>query len=571
MKFIPLLLLSIIVFSCKKLELTKISTSFWNPKLAVPIAYGSFTINDILKQADSIDKYIGVSDKNVLQLSTSQSIKGFSLLNAVKIPPFESLPTQTIYSFDKMKATDIDLINSIANLNANKRINFSKILLGIDPKTKLDLAVPLDFSGGDLPAGFRVDKLKFAKGKIKLNVVEGLPHKTILKILFNDIQKDGKMLVDSLVYDPSNKKPLELNLANCLADFSKDSLHFKISEIIIIPNATGVINSTDKLALGVSLTEIEFDYLEGYFGKLAVPAIKDTLVIDQFKDLKGKFGITNPSLTFSVKNSFGVPVQLDFTKFQIKRKVKKTGEPNKLLDIKINPFVITPPESKDKPSVTSTLTLDNVDNLDSLLSSETEQLNFEANINVNKAGDITGKPNFITNTSSISIDANILVPLTGYLSGFTFEDTSDISLPIDMLKSLELKVIYKNTLPVDVDATITFLDVNNNPIKDATGAVINIISSSTNKLIKCPLLSENSETKSYTLAKEKIASLPEQSFSIILKESQIPYLKNAKKVIFAGSFETFEAGSKSVTLYDYYGLSIKLAGNAEVNSKSFLK
>ena len=566
MKFIPLLLLSIIVFSCKKLELTKISTSFWNPKLAVPIAYGSFTINDILKQADSIDKYIGVSDKNVLQLSTSQSIKGFSLLNAVKIPSFESLPVQTIYSFNNMDAFGLSIINSTANSNVNKRINFSEILLKIDPKTKLDLAVPLDFSGGDLPAGFRVDKLKFAKGKIKLNVAEGLPHKTILKILFNDIQKDGKMLVDSLVYDPSNKKPLELNLANCLADFSKDSLHFKISEIIIIPNATGVINSTDKLALGVSLTEIEFDYLEGYFGKLAVPAIKESIVIDQLKDLKGTFGITNPSLTFSVNNSFGVPVVLDFTKFQLKRKAPLTP-----LDIAINPFPINMPKSKYKDTISS-LSLDaSIPNFSKLLSSETEQLDFEANIEVNKAG-VNGKPNFITSKSSISIDANITVPLTGYISGFTFEDTSDISLPIDMLKSLELKVIYKNTLPVDVNAGITFLDINNNKIKDATGAVINIISSSTDKLIKSPELTYNTETNSYTIDKEKIASLPEQSFSIILKESQIPYLKNAKKVIFSGNFETFGAGSsKSVTLYDYYGLSIKLAGNAEVNSKSFLK
>lgn len=567
MKFIPLILVSIIVFSCKKLDLNTISTSFWNPKLAVPIAQGSFTINDILKQADSIDKYIGVSNKNVIQLSTSQSIKGFSLLNVVKIPPFNSLPEQTIYSFSKMDASGIDLINSIAKLNANKRINFSSILLGIDKNTKLDLSVPLDFSSGDLPAGFRVDQLKFAKGKIKLNVVEGLPHKTVLKFLFNDIQKEGKMLVDSLVYDPLDKKPLELNLANCIADFSKDSLYFKISEILIIPSASGVINGTDKLTLGVSLTDIEFDYLEGYFGQLAVPAIKDTLVIDQFKDLKGKFGITNPSLTFSVKNSFGVPVELDFTKFQIKRKVKPS-----LLDIKINPFPITPPESKDKAAVTSTLTLDaNVDNLDSLLSSETEQLNFEANIKVNKAGEISGKPNFITNSSSISIDANILVPLTGYVSGFTFEDTSDISLPIDMLKSLNIKVIYKNTLPVDVDAKITFLDANNNPIKDASGTVINIINSTTDKLIKSPALTYDSDSKSYTLPKDKIAGLPEQSFSVILKESQIPYLKNAKKVIFSGSFETFEAGSKSVTLYDYYGLSIKIAGNAEVNSKGFLK
>ena len=568
MKFIALILLSFIVFSCKKLELNTISTSFWNPKLAVPIAYGSFTINDILKQADSIDKYLDVSKRPMLQLSTSQSIKGFSLLNAVNIPSFESLPTQTIYSFDKMTSTNIDLINSIAKLNANKRINFGSILLGIDPKTKLDLSVPLDFSSGDMPTDFRVDKLKFAKGKITLNVVEGLPHKTVLKFLFNDIQKDGKTLVDSLVYDPSDKKPLELNLANCIADFSKDSLYFKISEIVIIPNASGVIDPADKLILGVSLTDIEFDFIEGYFGKLAVPALKDSLVIDQLKDLKGKFGITNPSLTFSVNNSFGVPVELKFTTFQLKRKTTP-----KTLDINISPFVIKSPESKDKAAVTSTLSLDaSVENFDKLLSSETEQLNFEANVLVNKPGDIAGKPNFITSSSSISIDANITVPLTGYVSGFTFEDTSDISLPIDMLKSLQLKVIYKNTLPVDIDAKITFLDVNNNPIKDATGAVMNILSSSTDKLIKSPSLMYDDKTKSYILEEKNIASVPEQSFSILLKESQIPYLKNAKKVIFSGNFETFEASSsKAVTLYDYYGLSVKLAGNAEVNSKGFLK
>ena len=567
MKFIALILLSFIVFSCKKLELNTISTSFWNPKLAVPIAYGSFTINDILKQADSIDKYLDVSKRPMLQLSTSQSIKGFSLLNAVKIPPFNSLPKQTIYSFDKVKSS-LPTINLFANSNAGKRIDFGSIIKMFDSKAQFSQSVPLDFSTGDLPSNFRVDKLKFAKGKIKIDIEEGLPFKTVLKFSFNDIEKEGKLLIDSLVYDPLVNQTLELNLANCIADFSKDSLYFKIDEITIITNTTGKIEEQDKLILGVSLTDIEFDYLEGYFGQLAVPALKDSLVIDQLKDLKGKFGITNPSLTFTVTNSFGVPVQLDFTKFQLKRKTTP-----KTLDIKIKSFVINSPESKYKPAVIDTLSLNaSVENFDKLLSSETEQLNFEANVLVNKPGDIAGKPNFITSSSSISIDANITVPLTGYVSGFTFEDTSDISLPINMLKSLQLKVIYKNTLPVDIDAKITFLDVNNNPIKDATGAVMNILSSSTDKLIKSPSLMYDDKTKSYILEEKNIASVPEQSFSILLKESQIPYLKNAKKVIFSGNFETFEASSsKAVTLYDYYGLSVKLAGNAEVNSKGFLK
>ncbi len=568
MKFIPLILLSVIVFSCKKLELNTISTSFWNPKLAVPIAYGSFTISDILDQADSINKYLDGSKRPMLQLSVSQSIKGFSLTDAVKIPDLTSLPKQSIYNFSKLKSSDIDFINLVAKSNANNRIDFGKILKTIDPTTQFNQSVPLDFSSKDLP-DFKINNLKFSSGKIRIDVEKGLPFKTILKFSFNDISKFGDTLVDSLIFDPASPSTfIDVNLENCIADFSKKKLDFNIREIIFIPNSTGKILSTDELVLGVSLTNIKFDYIEGYFGQLKVPSLKDSIVIDQLKDLKGKFGITNPSLTFKVDNSFGVPVELEFSKFQIKRKVAPS-----LLDIKINTFAIKTPESKDKPAVTSTLSIDgSVENLDKLLSSETERLQFEANINVNKPGDIPGKPNFITSKSSISINANITVPLTGYISGFTFDDTSDISLPIDMLKSLQLKVIYKNTLPVDVVGKITFLDVNNNPIKDATGGVMNILSSSTDKLIKSPALTYNTETKSYTIDKEKIASVPEQSFSILLKESQIPYLKNAKKVIFSGNFETFDgSSSKSVTLYDYYGLSIKLAGNAEVNSKSFLK
>ncbi len=68
MKIFKLLILSLVLISCKKVEFNKISSSFWNPKLALPIAYGTFTISDILNQADSIDKYIDPAKRPLLQL-----------------------------------------------------------------------------------------------------------------------------------------------------------------------------------------------------------------------------------------------------------------------------------------------------------------------------------------------------------------------------------------------------------------------------------------------------------------------------------------------------------------------
>ena len=58
MSYLRLLFLSVILLSCKKVEFDKVSSNFYSPKLALPIAYGDFKISDILNQADSIDKYI---------------------------------------------------------------------------------------------------------------------------------------------------------------------------------------------------------------------------------------------------------------------------------------------------------------------------------------------------------------------------------------------------------------------------------------------------------------------------------------------------------------------------------
>jgi hypothetical protein len=184
---------------------------------------------------------------------------------------------------------------------------------------------------------------------------------------------------------------------------------------------------------------------------------------------------------------------------------------------------------------------------------------------VNKDGDPNTTKNFIKNTSSISLDAEVTVPLTGYASGFTFADTSDFSYTFDGLKSLQMRLVYRNTLPIDIDAKVTFLDKFDNPIK-VGNQVLNLLSSSTDKLIKSPDLKFDSKTQTWKLDEADLNSVPYQNIILSVKESDLPYLKNAAKVVFSGSFDTFQGGIGSpVTLYDYYGLSIKLFANVEGN------
>jgi len=564
MKFFNFFLLSLFLFACKKVEFNKISSTFWSPKLALPIAQGNFTINDILNQADSINKYLDPSKRPSLELKVKESIKGFSIADAVKLPDFNSLPEQSIYSFDKLIPTDLVLINSIAKSNVGLRFPFLKILKQYDPNIQLNQSIDLNFSSGsDLPADFKLKNIKFSKGKIKVNVKQGLPHTTVLKFTFNEITKSSKKLVDSLVYKPGTNF-MEIDLTGYEADFSTNKLTFSIDDLILIPVNQDIL-STDKIILGVEMTELGFESIQGYFGQLSIPEIKDTIKIDQFKDLKGKFGITNPIIKIGITNGFGIPVSLSLDNFKI---ITTNPNPNTINFKSGLPFVFPYPKNISDPAQSDILEIskNTVSNIDSLISSKTKEIQLGGKLTVNSGSNPNTTINFIKNTSSIALDADVTIPLTGYASGFTFSDTSDFSFDFDMLKSLQLRVVYRNTLPIDVDAKITFLDDLGNPIK-VGGEVLNILSTSNGKLIKSPDFSlYGNVNQPWGMKKEDLNQVPYQTIRITVKESDLPYLKKAAKIIFYGSFDTFRGDkNESVTLYDYYGLDVKLFANVEGN------
>jgi hypothetical protein len=561
MKIFRLAFLSFLFFSCKKIEFDKISSTPWNPKLAVPIAYGTFTINDILKQADSIDKYIDPNARPVLQFSTTESIKGFSISSAVKLPDFNTLPEQSIYSFSKLKPDELSTINNVANSSVGDEIDFLKTLLLVDKTTNFNSpqTVPLNFSSGsDLPSGFRIDQIDFSSGKIQVNVTKGLPHRTVLKFTFNDIKKNGNKLVDSIVYIPNSNTPMMIDLAGYYADFSANQLSYTIDAIKITPTSS-MITSNDSINLDVSMTGLGFKSIQGYFGNLKIDPIDDTLTIDQLKDLKGTFGITNPSIKLKVVNGFGIPVQMGFDKFKV------IYTDNTVYPINVNaPFEIGYPRKIGGSDVTSTLELtkNTVSNIDKLISSQTQVIQLGGSLVVNKDGENVAEPNFITDKSTIDLEAEVKVPLTGYVSGFTFADTSTFSLTEDVIKSLQLKLNYKNTLPLNIDASITFLDASDKQIFKGDGTKLDLLSGKTGILIKSPDLKYDALSNSWKLSESDLDKVTEQSASISVQESDLPYLKKAAKIVFSGSFETFGGTeSKPVTLYDYYGLSFKLMGN----------
>ena len=553
------------LLSCKKVELNTISKSSWSPKIALPLAYGSFAISDILEQADSVDKYL--QTKPSLQLVVKESVKGFSLEEALKIPNLDAIPSTTLLDLNQSNS----LISAI-NINSQTgSIPFLDILPIINPNgSPLIQEVPLT---NPTKPGFidttTIDEINFSEGQIKIDIVTKIQHKIEVVYEISEMTNSGKILSGSIICDksrPSDSKASVIELNNVKANLKSKKLTFTIKKILLTFN-NYTVTQNDKIDIAVSMNNIKFESIYGYFGKLGVPPINQTLPLNQLSSLKGKgeFGLTNPSLKLFIKNGFGVPVNINFNKFQIIQSEILTNS-KKTIDVTMSKtFDIEQPANANAAPALDSIVFNKTTatNFDQLLSSKNESIVFGADIKINKNGEDPVKRNFISSNSAIALDAEVRVPLTGYAK-FNFIDSSDISLPFDLLNSLNLIVSYQNSLPFDINVSIYFKDKQGNLIRDAKNNVIDLLSSSSNKIFESPLMTKKDNNGGYYLDENDVKNIKPKRTPIGISSDQIPYLLNAAKVFFNCSFNTFgNSSDQPVSLYDYYGLSIKLLGDAK--------
>lgn len=568
MKLIFLFSILLLLFSCKKVELNRISNSAFSPKLSLPLAYGSFTISDILEQADSVDKYL--QTKPSLQLVVKESIKGFSLDQTLKIPNLDAIPSTTVIDFSKPGSALSEINNYAPLLQGNRAdavplINSSSNVSPVEkPITQTVLLTNTNTPG--FIDTTTIDEINFSDGEIKIDILTEIKHKIEIVYEITEMTQGGKPLSGTIVCDkskPSTSVPSLISLKDVKANLKSKKFTFTIKNIFITFN-NYLLTTSDKINIAVSMNNIKFESIYGYFGKFNVPPINDTLKIDQLSDLKqkGEFGLTNPSLKLFVKNGFGIPININFNKFQI----KQDGKPIDVVMSKT--FDINQPNNANSEPVLDSIVFNSktATNFDKLLSSKNEEIIFGAELKINKDGENPVKRNFISSKSTISLDAEVRVPLTGYAKNFTFEDTSDISLPFDLLKSLNLIVLYKNSLPVDISGSIRFLDKQGKLIRDNQNNIIDLLTSSSNKIFESPIMTKIDNNGGYFLDENEVKNMEQKKVVIGITSAQVPYLLNASKVIFKGSFNTFgNSSDKPVSLYDYYGLTIKLAGDAQGN------
>jgi len=409
----------------------------------------------------------------------------------------------------------------------------------IIPVTSRRMALPFTS-----PNGLDLDRMDCKNGLVTYYVVNRHPESVNATIRFPDVRKNGQPLtfqVSLPPYSGTGDPPFSTNI---FFPTSADgySISSQADSIFIEYEAIRANGVSDTLAsVLLSIRDLEFTYVEGYLGNFTHQGGRDTILIDFFDNwIQGNVYFDDPTVTFNIENSFGIPTRSVVNVFNV---------------ITVNDQIL-PLES---PYVTNGINFPYPDitqvgqtktdrfvfnkhnsNIDVILGSGPIAVDYDVNALTNP----DNNPNirgFITDESFYRVRVEVELPLHGRAAGFAATDTLDINLgDLSAVDFATFQLYTVNELPLDVELQAYFLDEN--------GIVLDSLFSGRQLVVKgAPVNSAGFSNGSGSKVNE--VEFPEARFSRI---------KNARKVALNGVFSTTNNQTQSIKVLADQNIRIKL-------------
>lgn len=518
--------------SCKKFEKIDFKEA-WNPDLAIPLAYSTFGVYDILARVDSSD--ILITDPNTGAISL--------VYNSV----IASLNAQDLFgniSFNESYVYTTPALNLpiVANFSGNQSSTRTEVLT---------------FNG---PNGEEIDHMSFKSGFFNFDLTSDIRQDIMMTITFPKLLNGSTPVTRDVLLDYQGSTPMtasfQIDLTDLTADFTLNgTAHNKLEAIIdatIMGDGTQGINGSETINLNFSSQNMVFRNMDGYFGQTALLQQTDSVLIRIYQntDQVGHFELKNPEVIFTIDNSFGIPIDLHLNNLQTINTV--TNQHLALSGFPTPVSVLAPTTAGQEVTTTLELNNSNTSNLSSIISPTPKYFYYEVNAVPNPQGDL-GINNFVDETSQLEIRAEVNLPLEGYMYGFFAQDTVPFKMTqnIENIEAILFRLIGDNGFPVDVLPEITAVDDNFNVIfsvfdlnekviegapVDATGKVTDIMRKITD----------------INLTPDKIAKLKDVTQLIIRAETNS-----------TGYNASDPAASTNVKFFDSYKLRLQLSMNVK--------
>ncbi len=430
----PLLAFLSLLFlgSCNReyLDLDNIKDGGINPVFALPIASAELTVDDVLKR-DSND-ILQIDDANgvFLALVYTDSLERIDASGYYGLPGFneseeESMTAAQITGFEAAGSIDLDF----------------------------DFPIPYDQSGG-----VELTSVVFKAGSLDLDISSTFRHVGQVTLSIPSLtDASGTPFSTTLNFDGTSSVPATDANSNDLQGYTLALAPGNMIDADLNLQMTNSGNSTfttDQLQLNIALNNADYSLLEGDFKNFILDFPKDSVLMRVFGNFDGgTFTLTNPTVTFNVSNSFGVPFQCDFQELFTEN--VNTGETRDLLvNAETQTFNV---DAAETPGTTNVSSLEfNNANTNGAMSDVIEPTpkfviyDIEGTSN---PGSPTGNQNFITDESRIDVVADVLLPLEGF-GELTLSDTlsyDEFLSPeeADRIESLLLRINVDNGFPLD--------------------------------------------------------------------------------------------------------------------------
>jgi hypothetical protein len=433
-----------IISSCKKddFNMDKLTSSDWNPNIAVPLVKATFDVYDVLARTDSSDLVVIDPATGFIALVYKGGI--FSL-DANEIVEMPNQNFNSTYGMTGQQIVDYNL-GSPVTFSQNGNYTFSSNF------------------------GVKLTEVKFEMGSLTFDLSSSFPANSSLRIRIPSLTLNGVAFDETIQFNYSGNVPitrtLTKDLSNYILDLSASTPgnfnDLQVNYTVTVSSSSNVLNGTENIQISTNLTSLAYEYARGDFGQQLVGADDDSIMVKIFNQvIDGYFEFTNPKARLSIINTFGFPIRINLSNIASTNTQTNVITPILLNNFQ-NPFTINHPSTMGASAVTNVQIDKTNSNITDLITPAPKILSYNLQGTSNPAGAVTNFDNFITKNSRFVVESELELPMEGFAYGFYILDTLDINLSDDIqeIESVMFRLNFTNGFPVDLEAQVWFVDSN---------------------------------------------------------------------------------------------------------------
>lgn len=488
-----------------------------SPVWALPIINTNVTLEDLLDKFDQNNLFPS-GDDNLLYLVYRGNVFSQTAAEAFQIP-------NQNYS---QNITGITIPAGHFNTEDSISFTYSQII------------------SFNAPNGERIDSIHFDEGQIRLSPISDINFPCRMFMEFPGIKKNGTSLKMSTP-DMTSPGTIDLQGASMvLTHTGGNTNQFQISYKITIYKGSQNNNSPYTAGFNLDFLNTGFSELFGYLGQPTFDILSDTIDIGIFRNnTEGAFEIAEPRIKVISTNSFGIPVEINFTEFIVDE--GKNPPFTQIVNGYPNPWAIASPSliQIGQDAVTEFDMDKNNSNIEDVLNVHPTRMIYDIWGQGNPSGTVTH--NFVQKDSRFDVDVEVELPVYGRASGFVIQDTLDFSLKntVEQLEWAEFNIFISNGFPVNASVQAYFVDSLDVKIDSlfTTAEQMNVIPGAlTGPEPEVRVLAPETKNTIVRIENERVENL----------------IGKAAKIILRARLQTSHDGEKLVKFYADYAMGFRL-------------